>query len=102
MGDIITYRVTITNTGNAPDTFDVALNSSNGWARALEEIGPLSRASSATLTVTVSIPAGTALNSETTRLTLSSQGDLLQKYVVTLITTVAERKVYMPLLNRKQ
>ena len=69
------YTHTLTNTGNAPDTFNLAASSSQGWLAGFTP-GPISLApaASATVLVTITIPAGAAPGSlDTTLITATSQ-----------------------------
>jgi hypothetical protein len=75
-GSEVVYTLTVTNSGNAPDTFDVGI-ASNDWPTVAPlTLGPLGPGLSATLGVTVSIPLGTRGGiSDTVILTCTSQND---------------------------
>lgn len=69
------YTHALTNTGNYTDTFNLDLDSSQGWA-ALDPPGAfdLGPAASASVTVTVTVPAGGIGKSDTTIVTATSTG----------------------------
>ncbi len=101
-GGTLTYTLTLTNTGNVTGTFDVTLTD-YAWMVALtpETVGPLAPGASAALTLTVTIPtdAGDG-DSDTVTVTAASQGDPQETASLTVTTTVAVRRIYLPLVLR--
>ena len=58
-GTAVTYNLTVTNTGNVPDIFNVTVTG-NTWPTPVPApVGPLAAGASKAVTVTISIPAGT-------------------------------------------
>lgn len=84
-GQTLTHTLTVTNTGNSGDVFDVAVVQSD-WAIAVpDRIGPLAAGASATLTVGVTVPVtATAGAVNYALLRITSQNDPAQSTVVTL------------------
>jgi len=56
-GDVITYVHTLTNTGNVPDTFDIDIFSSLGWAERSPAQVTLDSEASASIYVTITVPS---------------------------------------------
>jgi hypothetical protein len=79
----VTYAHTIRNGGNADDTYDLALSSSQGWNTAVTTLDgspvsslDLAAGESTTVVVAVKVPAGTADGTQdTTTLRATSQAD---------------------------
>ena len=91
----VAYQLTVANTGNTDDTYDVVLTG-NGWTTtAAATVGPVTAGGSAQLTVEVAIP-GTAVGGDTdiVTVTVTSQGDPGQTAVATLTTTATEDLLY--------
>jgi len=87
-GDVVTYTVPVTNTGNVADTFTLTPGGQT-WPTSLSTASvPLNAGQSGALTVTVTIPL-TATNglSDTVRITAVSTGDPNQQATVDLTTT---------------
>ena len=102
-GFTVTYLLTITNTGNYTDTFDVSVSRSGAafTTTAPATVGPLAAGAGKTISVTVDVPSTAALGAvSTATLTLTSQADPTATTTVVLTTTAAEYKVYMPIINR--
>jgi len=99
-GESVVYEVTITNTGEAEDSFDLALGVSS-YVSTLNatSVGPLQPGESATVHVTVQIP-GDALggDSDAIILTAASQADSSKTDSATLTTTVGQTiiTIYLP------
>ncbi len=73
--NVVTYTHTLTNTGDATDTFHLAWDSSLGWATLLDP-GPFTLVDGETqdVRVRVTVPPGTAGMTETTVVTATSAG----------------------------
>ncbi|MGC9084415.1 MAG: DUF7507 domain-containing protein, partial [Anaerolineae bacterium] len=100
-GEVVTYTLTVTNTGNITDTFDVAL-SGNAWPTgAPTTVGPIAAGASATFQVTVTIPTGvTGANTDTATVTVTSQGDNTKQAQATLTTSRVLYRLFLPLVTR--
>jgi uncharacterized membrane protein len=101
VGTTVSYTIQITNTGNVADTFDVEV-SGEAWATAPDTssvtLGP---GGSATVVVTVAVPAGaTHGSSDVATVTASSQGNPAMTASSTLTTTAVLplRYIYLPLV----
>ena len=86
-GTTVTHTVTITNEGNAPDTFDVALGAF-AWDTALGQASiALAAGATGTVDVTVAIPADALFgDNDSVVVDVTSQGDDTQTADVTLET----------------
>ena len=88
-GATITYTLSITNTGNLTDTFDVAVEGCSWMTTAPETIGPLGMEDAVTLEVIVSIPESALGGSiDTAVLTVTSQADETRLTSASLTTQV--------------
>ncbi len=75
-GTQVIYEHRLENTGNGPDTFNLSLASSQGWAAALEANSvALAAGEAVTVAVTLDIPAGAAGLVDLTTLTAVSTAD---------------------------
>jgi uncharacterized membrane protein len=83
-GEIVTYTLRITNTGNIPNSFDLA-GSGNAWITALSESAvTLGGGESADFTVTVSVPADSnGGDSDMVTITATGAGDATASSVLT-------------------
>jgi subtilisin family serine protease len=99
-GSVLTYTLTVTNTGNFTDTFTVTV-SGNAYAAAVPSpVGPLADGASASLPVTVTVPTNAAEGaSDTAVITVTSQGNGVASASATLTTNVVWRRLYMPLVG---
>jgi uncharacterized membrane protein len=99
----VTYTLTVTNTGHAPDTFDLTA-SGNAWTSAVTTpVGPLAPGASGTVYVAVSIPAGAAGgDQDTVTITATSQGDNTKTDTSVLTTTarMSGSKIFLPLVMK--
>lgn len=90
-GSIIVYRHTITNTGNAADTFDLIWQSSQGWSATLTPmVISLGAGLSVPVTFTLTVPLDATL-ADTSMITATSRSDM------TVFDTVADTTT--PLLS---
>ena len=101
-GTTVTYTLHLTNTGNAADTFDLAVGG-NTWTTTLSDSTvSLGVGASATLLVTVDIPAGAADGEmDTATVTATSQGDGAVSGSATLMTTAVAAgpsTLYLPVV----
>ena len=102
-GTIVTYTLTLTNTGNLTDTFDLAL-AGHGWATAVADSAiTLAAGASADVTLTVTIPlTATHPAQDTVTVTAVSQGDSDVSAHVALTTAVLRTgyHIFLPLVVR--
>ncbi len=71
-GSLVTYTHTLTNSGNGPDTFAFAANSSQGWAVAVPPNIALGAGQAANVMVTVTVPFGPGNITDTMQVMASS------------------------------
>lgn len=99
-GDTVSYIVTLTNTGNTTDTFDLA--AAGAWTALLSDASvTLGVGEIVTVTVEVSIPAGAADNDfDVTTVTATSQNDPTAEASADLTTTaeVTTFKLFLPIV----
>ncbi|HOT91088.1 MAG TPA: S8 family serine peptidase [Anaerolineae bacterium] len=87
-GQTLSATFSITNTGTATDRFTVTLTGAHWLTTAPESVGPLPAGMSATLPVTVTIPAAALCDaSDTVTLTATSAGDPTRSAQAVLLTT---------------
>ncbi|MBP7686751.1 MAG: DUF11 domain-containing protein [Thermoflexales bacterium] len=97
-GAVVTYTLSVTNTGNAADTFAVTITGNAFGTTAPLAVGPLAAGASSILEVAVTIPAGTpAGTSDTATLTVKSQGNNAITADATL-TTAVWYGVFLPIV----
>ena len=101
-GTTVNYTLHVTNTGNVPDTFTVAV-AGNAWTTtAPATVGPLAPGASADLTVQVAIPAGASNGAtDAATVTVTSQGDGTE-LDSSVLTTTASKFMYLwlPLISK--
>ncbi len=101
-GESLTATLTLTNTGTTSDTFALAL-AGNAWPAAVTpaQAGPLPPGASAPLTLTVSVPSGTAGGATGTfTLTASSRAALDVRRSAIIVVRVGHR-AFLPLVLRR-
>jgi len=99
----VTYTLTVTNTGGAPDTFDLAASGNNWTSTVTTQVGPLAAGASGTAYVAVSIPANAADgDSDTVTIIATSQGDNTKSDTAVLTTTarVPGYDIFLPLIMK--
>ncbi len=101
-GTTVVYTLTVTNTGNTVDTYD--LTASGTWTANLSQTTvTLAAGASATFTVEVTIPGDVADgDSDVTTVTATSQNDAAATDSATLTTTaiVVGYNIYLPVVHR--
>ncbi|HLF87885.1 MAG TPA: FixG Ig-like domain-containing protein, partial [Anaerolineales bacterium] len=99
-GTTVVYTVTVTNTGNTLDTFD--LTASGSWPATLSQATlSLGGGKSATFTVEVAVPGNAAGgDSNVTTVTATSQTNPTATDNTDLTTTVVTYKLYLPLIQK--
>lgn len=96
------FTITVKNTGNQTDTFDVAL-SGNVWTSQLSSVtvGPLAPNATTTLQVTVTLPAYVPFNgSDAVTVTVTSQTNPAAGDSLLLTTSAAPYRFWLPLVTR--
>jgi uncharacterized membrane protein len=97
-GDSFTYVHTVTNNGDEADSYDLSLDSSQTWGQTVSPAAlSLAAGASGQVTVTVSIPAGTAPGaSDVTLVTVQSQSDV--SISATATDTTSYPAIYLPVI----
>ena len=97
-GEVVTYTLTLSNTGTANDTYDITISSA--WASSLSDTTvPVNSGASATVSVEITIP-GSAMNgdSDTATITATSQTDAMVTASALLTTSVGSQMTYLPIV----
>lgn len=97
-GSVVTYTLTVTNTGNVADTYTVTVS---GQTFTTTAPASLSLAAGASATFEVVVTAG-ASGSDTATITLTSQGDGVTSASASVTTTsqAADYRLYLPIIRR--
>ncbi len=100
-GAVVTYTLTLINTGNGPDTFTIGL-SGNAWTTgATPTTAPLAPGAGTTVTVTVTIAASAADGAQdVVTVQATSAGDGSAQATATLTTTAVWPRLYLPSMLR--
>jgi len=101
-GTTVTYTLQMANTGNATDTFGVAVGG-NVWITTADPttVGPLGAEASANVLVTVNIPTGIAEDtSDTATITVTSQGLDTVSATTRLTTRASPYRAFLPIILR--
>ena len=72
---VVAYTHILTNTGNGSDVFDLAHSSSQDWSVAYETPLSVGRGQTATVLVSITVPAGSGGLTDVTTITATSQAD---------------------------
>ena len=94
-GETITYVHTLTNTSNGTDTFTVTASPPSGWEASILPVGEitLERNASQPVTLTLTVPQGTAQGPYDTIVTAQSTSDAAVEESITDTTTVVPAAV---------
>ncbi len=96
---VVTYTHILTNTGNDPDTFDIAHHSSQGWIVAYDTPINAGYGQTATVVISVTVPAGVISGTvDTTVITATSQADTNVWASATDTTIIGGAQIYLPLI----
>lgn len=102
-GSVVTYTLTLTNTGNVSDTYAITLNG-NSWATSGPENVMLAAGQATAVAISVTIPE-TALHeeSDSATVTVTSAGDGQvtgnSTLTTTAVTTAVEYLLYLPVIS---
>ncbi len=99
-GDVVVYRLTLSNAGSSDDTYEIT--SASGWASSLSGTSfTVPGGSSTEVSVTVTVPS-TAANSDsdTAVITATSLTDGSVNASLSLLTTTGSEITYLPLVFR--
>jgi minor extracellular serine protease Vpr len=101
-GVTASYVLTVGNTGNIADTYEVVVNNQQWETSAVPQVlGPLPSGGQATLTVTVNVPILAApSSSDIATITVKSQNNPLTQASFTLTTSVNQARLYLPFANK--
>ncbi|MCZ7671199.1 MAG: hypothetical protein M5U34_30725 [Chloroflexi bacterium] len=101
-GEVVTYTLTLTNSGDVADTFSLAASTSTFATTLSTSSVALAAGASTTVEVYVTIPAGAADgDDDMVTITATSQGDPGESAASTLTTTVEWLKLYMPVIMKQ-
>lgn len=97
-GEVVTYTLTLSNTGTENDTYDIEIASV--WASSLSDTSvSLNSGSAESVSVEITIPGGaTDGDSDTATITATSQTDPLVTATALLTTAVGSETTYLPLV----
>ena len=97
------YTHTLLNTGNLPDTYQLARSSTQPWTNVdLTTPITLTPGQHSFVTVTVNVPNGSGVvgQHDTTLITATSQNNPSLQFVVTDFTLVPRARVFLPVILR--
>jgi uncharacterized repeat protein (TIGR01451 family) len=101
-GDTVAYMLTLTNSGNVMDTFELSA-AGNTWTTTHPLSMTLAAGMSTNVTVEVAIPSGAADGaSDTVTITATSMGDPSQSDSSVLTTTAEWLRLYLPIIFRSE
>lgn len=87
-GDSVQYALTLTNTGNTTDSYNISADGNSWPTNLVSTVGPLVSGASTTINVYVTIPTDVAIETgDTASITAVSQGDGSRSAVSSLTTT---------------
>jgi subtilisin family serine protease len=102
-GQMVTYALTVTNTGTVDDIFDITVNG-NAWNTVTPaSVGPLVVGVSTTVYVTVTIPGDAHQGDyDVAQIMVTSRVDNRRYAIATLTTYSTDKVIYLPLVNKQQ
>jgi uncharacterized membrane protein len=101
-GKTASYVLTVGNTGNIADTYDIVI-SNQQWATSAvpQVLGPVPSGGQATLTVMVDVPTlAASSSSDSATITVKSQNNPPTQASITLTTSVNQSRLYLPFANK--
>lgn len=101
-GEVVTYTLRLTNTGDIADTFDIT-NTGNVWPVVVPPRVTLTATAAADVTVAVAIPASAPVDvSDTVTVTVASRNASAIQAQSVLTTTAIWRQIYLPLVMKNE
>ena len=97
VGATANYNLTVQNTGDHPDTFDISIGLTD-WTTTASTmtVGPLNPGQTAPVSIMVQVPAGAIDNDQDVAVvTATSRGDTAKTDVTTLTTTAISNWIYV-------
>lgn len=98
-GDVVTYPITIHNTGNSGDTYDISASGTTWTVGATPNPVTIPAGNSLTVEIWIAIPGSASGSLEPAQITVRSRGDPAQS-ASTLLTTSADWRVFLAELAR--
>jgi uncharacterized repeat protein (TIGR01451 family) len=100
-GDTVSYMLTLTNSGNVMDTFELS-TTGNTWTTTHPLTRTLAAGMSTNVTIEVAIPSGAADGvSDTVTITATSMSDPSQSDSSVLTTTAQWHRLYLPIIFKQ-